>query len=129
MRILVVDDMSLTRRVLVNMLKSLGYDTVFESEDGEKAIQLLLNPNSKIDLLITDWLMPVIDGLTLTKLVRANKQTQDLPIIMLTIIDDKEKIVEAYKYKVNDYILKPFTIDVIKAKVENVLKNHNIINK
>lgn len=129
MRILVVDDMSLTRRVLVNMLKSLGYDTVFESEDGEKAIQLLLNPNSKIDLLITDWLMPGIDGLTLTKLVRANKQTQDLPIIMLTIIDDKEKIVEAYKYKVNDYILKPFTLDVIKAKVENVLKNHNIVDK
>ena len=125
MRILVVDDMALTRRVLVTMLKSFGYDTIFESENGENALQLLFNPESKIDLLITDWIMPGIDGLTLAKLVRANKQTQDLPIIMLTIVDDKNKIVEAYQVKIDDYILKPFTPDIIKDKVENVLSNHN----
>ncbi len=129
MRILVVDDMALTRRVLVNMLKSFGYDTIFECENGESALKLLFNSDSKIDLLITDWIMPGIDGLTLAKLIRSNKNTQNLPIIMLTIIDDKERIVEAYQTRIDDYILKPFTAEVIKSKVENVLKNHNIINK
>lgn len=129
MRILVVDDMAITRRLLVNMLKSFGYDTIFECEDGESALQFILNPESNIDLLITDWIMPGIDGLTLAKFVRSNKATQNLPIIMLTVLDDKDKFIEAYKAKIDDYILKPFTADTIKSRVENVLKNHNIINK
>lgn len=129
MRILVVDDMATTRRLLVNMLKSFGYDTIFECADGESALQFIFNPESNIDLLITDWIMPGIDGLTLAKLVRSNKATQNLPIIMLTVLDDKDKFIEAYKVKIDDYILKPFTADMIKSRVENVLKNHNIINK
>lgn len=121
MRILVVEDLLVMRRLIINTLKSIGYNDILQATNGEEALELIINPDSKIEFVITDWLMPVMDGMTMVKFLRANPETKDLPIIMLTSMNDKESLIEAIKYQVNDYIIKPFTPKILQSKIENVL--------
>lgn len=121
MRILIVEDLLVMRRLIVNTLKSVGYTDLLQATNGEEALELIVNPDSKIEFLITDWLMPVMDGITLVKFLRANPETKDLPVIMLTSMNDKESIIEAVKYNVHDYVVKPFTPKLLQSKIENVL--------
>lgn len=121
MRILVVEDLLVMRRLIVNTLKSVGYEDLLQAANGEEALELIINPDSKIEFVISDWIMPVMDGITMVKFIRANPDTKDLPVIMLTSINEKDSILEAVKYRVNDYIIKPFTPKIIQAKIESVL--------
>jgi len=121
MRILVVEDLLVMRRLIINTLKSIGYNDVLQATNGEEALELIINPDSKIEFVITDWLMPVMDGITLVKFLRANPETKDIPVIMLTSMNDKDSIIEAVKYNVNDYIIKPFTPKILQSKIEGVL--------
>ncbi len=121
MRILVVEDLLVMRRLIVNTLKSVGYTDLLQATNGEEALELIVNPDSKIEFVITDWLMPVMDGITLVKFLRANPETKDIPVIMLTSMNDKDSIVEAVKYNVNDYVVKPFTPKLLQSKIESVL--------
>jgi two-component system chemotaxis response regulator CheY len=121
MRMLVVEDLLVMRRLIVNTLHSLGYEDILQASNGEEALELILNPDSKIEFLITDWLMPVMDGLTLVKYVRANQDTCDLPVIMLTSMNDKDNLIEALKFRINDYIIKPFTPKLLQAKIEGIV--------
>lgn len=121
MRILVVEDLLVMRRLIVNTLKSVGYTDLLQATNGEEALELIVNPDSKIEFVITDWLMPVMDGITLVKFLRANPDTKDLPVIMLTSMNDKDSIIEAVKYNVNDYVVKPFTPKLLQSKIESVL--------
>lgn len=121
MRILVVEDLLVMRRLIINTLKSIGYNDILQATNGEEALELIINPDSKIEFVITDWLMPVMDGMTMVKFLRANPETKDLPIIMLTSMNDKESLIEAIKYQVNDYIIKPFTPKILQSKIENVM--------
>lgn len=121
MRILVVEDLLVMRRLIVNTLKSVGYTDLLQATNGEEALELIVNPDSKIEFVITDWLMPIMDGITLVKFLRANPDTKDLPVIMLTSMNDKESIIEAVKYNVNDYVVKPFTPKLLQSKIESVL--------
>ena len=122
MRILVVEDLLVMRRLIVNTLRSIGYEGLLQASNGEEALELIFNPDSKIEFVLTDWIMPVMDGLTLVKFVRTNPDTADLPIIMLTSMNEKDNLIEAIKYRVNDYIIKPFTPKLLKDKIEHVLK-------
>ncbi|MGB9702637.1 MAG: response regulator [Candidatus Kapaibacteriota bacterium] len=122
MRILVVEDLLVMRRLIVNTLRSIGYEDLLQASNGEEALELIFNPDSKIEFVLTDWIMPVMDGLTLVKFIRTNPDTADLPIIMLTSMNEKDNLIEAIKYKVNDYIIKPFTPKLLKDKIEHVLK-------
>ncbi len=122
MRILVVEDLLVMRRLIVNTLRSIGYEDLLQASNGEEALELIFNPDSKIEFVLTDWIMPVMDGLTLVKFVRTNPDTADLPIIMLTSMNEKDNLIEAIKYRVNDYIIKPFTPKLLKDKIEHVLK-------
>lgn len=121
MRILVVEDLLVMRRLIINTLKSIGYNDLLQATNGEEALELVINPDSKIEFVITDWLMPVMDGITLVKFLRANPETKDIPVIMLTSMNDKESIIEAVKYRVNDYVVKPFTPKLLQSKIDNVL--------
>lgn len=121
MRILVVEDLLVMRRLIVNTLKSVGYTDLLQATNGEEALELIVNPDSKIEFVITDWLMPVMDGITLVKFLRANPETKDLPIIMLTSMNDKDNLIEALKYNVNDYVVKPFTPKLLQSKIESVM--------
>lgn len=120
MKLLVVDDSSTMRRIIKNTLSRLGYENVFEGEDGLQGWNML-NQNPDIEMLITDWNMPEMNGLELVKKVRADSRFIDLPIIMVTTEGGKTEVVTALKAGVNNYIVKPFTPQVLKEKLSAVL--------
>jgi len=118
MRILVVDDSTTMRRIIANSLKAVGYEDIVEAGDGQQALETLAG----VDMLLTDWNMPNMDGLTLVKAVRANPATASLPIIMVTSEGARDEVMEALAAGVNDYIVKPFTKDILAEKVRGMLK-------
>ena len=120
MKLLVVDDSSTMRRIIKNTLSRLGYEDVLEGEDGVQGWDVL-NENSDIGMLITDWNMPEMNGLELVKKVRADTRFKDLPIIMVTTEGGKTEVITALKAGVNNYIVKPFTPQVLKEKLAAVL--------
>lgn len=120
MKLLVVDDSSTMRRIIKNTLSRLGYEDVLEGEDGLQGWNVL-NENADIGMLITDWNMPEMNGLELVKKVRADARFADLPIIMVTTEGGKAEVITALKAGVNNYIVKPFTPQVLKEKLSAVL--------
>lgn len=118
MRFLVVDDSPTMRRIVVNALRSFGYEHIVEAEDGQDA----LNKMDSIEFVITDWNMPNMTGLELTKALRANATTSALPILMVTTRGLKTDIIEALQARVNNYVVKPFTPQVLKEKIDLVLQ-------
>jgi len=117
---LVVDDSSTMRRIIKNTLSRLGYEDVLEGEDGLQG-WAALNENPDVGMLITDWNMPEMNGLELVKKVRADARFVDLPIIMVTTEGGKAEVITALKAGVNNYIVKPFTPQVLKEKLAAVL--------
>lgn len=120
MKLLVVDDSSTMRRIIRNTLCRLGYEDVFEAENGIEAWDIL-DKNSDMGVLITDWNMPEMSGLELVKKTRADDRFSDIPIIMITTEGGKVDVITAIKAGVNNYIVKPFTPQVLKEKLEVVL--------
>lgn len=116
MKFLVVDDSSTMRRIIKNSLKRIGYEDVEDAENGVEALEKL----NGIDIILTDWNMPEMDGLEFVKRVRSQNKT--IPILMVTTNAAKDDIVEALKNGVNNYIVKPFTPETLKEKVDAVLK-------
>lgn len=120
MKLLVVDDSSTMRRIIKNTLQRLGYEDIFEAENGIEAWDIL-DKNSDMGVLITDWNMPEMNGLELVKKTRADSRFTDIPIIMITTEGGKVEVITAIKAGVNNYIVKPFTPQVLKEKLEVVL--------
>lgn len=120
MKLLVVDDSSTMRRIIKNTLQRLGYEDILEAENGVEAWQLL-DTTEDIKILITDWNMPEMNGLDLVKKVRADARYGEIPIIMVTTEGGKAEVITALKAGVNNYIVKPFTPQVLKEKLEVVL--------
>lgn len=120
MKLLVVDDSSTMRRIIKNTLTRLGYNDILEGEDGLQGWNKL-NENPDTGMLITDWNMPEMNGLELVKKVRADERFKDLPIIMVTTEGGKAEVITALKAGVNNYIVKPFTPQVLKEKLAAVL--------
>jgi two-component system chemotaxis response regulator CheY len=120
MKILVVDDSSTMRRIIKNTLQRLGYNDIVEAEHGVEAVAKL-DADSTINVLITDWNMPEMNGLELVRKVRGQARYAEMPIIMVTTEGGKAEVITALKAGVNNYIVKPFTPDVLKTKLEAVL--------
>lgn len=121
-KFLVVDDSVTMRRIVVNTLKSIGYSQYAEAEHGKDALDKL-EADTNINFVITDWNMPVMSGLELTKAIRSNSKTQTLPILMVTTRGVKEDIVQALQAKVSNYVVKPFTPQILKDKIDLILSN------
>jgi two-component system chemotaxis response regulator CheY len=117
-KILIVDDFSTMRKIIRNILTQLGFKNILEADDGTTAIEIL--KKEKVDLIISDWNMPKMSGLELLKAVRSDENLKDVPFVMVTAEAQKENILEAIKYKVNQYIVKPFTPETLKEKLEKV---------
>ncbi|MBN2712917.1 MAG: response regulator [Planctomycetes bacterium] len=114
MKILVVDDSSTMRRIITNSLKTMGQETVVEAGDGIEGLAQL-KANADVGLILTDWNMPNMNGLEfLTKVRETNK---DVPIVMITTEAEKQNVVTAIKAGANNYIVKPFTPDVLQEKL------------
>ena len=120
MKILTVDDFSTMRRIIRNMLRQLGYNNVVEAEDGAEALSLL--QREKVDFVISDWNMPNMNGLDLLKAIRADDNLKPLPVLLVTAEALKENVVEALKAGVNNYVIKPFTAETLKEKIDAIFK-------
>jgi two-component system chemotaxis response regulator CheY len=118
-KILVVDDSSTMRRIIVNTLSRLGFKDTIQAADGVEAWEAYQANKNDIDAIITDWNMPNMNGLEFVIKVReVDKKT---PIIMVTTEGGKKEVITALKAGVNNYIVKPFTPQVLKEKLEAVL--------
>ena len=117
-KILVVDDFATMRKIIKNILLQLGFKDILEADDGTTALELL--KKQKVDLIISDWNMPKMPGIELLKTVRKNEDLKDIKFIMVTAEAQKESVVEAIKHGVNQYVIKPFTPETLKEKLEKV---------
>ncbi len=121
MKFVVVDDSSTMRRIIVNTLKSMGHTDVVQGEDGVEGWRAI-NSNPDVDVILTDWNMPNMNGMRLVQKIRADARFEKIPIVMITTEGGKKEVISAMKAGVNNYIVKPFTPDVLRKKLESVLE-------
>lgn len=120
MKFLVVDDSPTMRRIVINALKSFGYNDVVEAGDGIEALDVL-KKEGNVEFVVTDWNMPNMTGLELTQSIRSSAEFGSLPILMVTTRGLKQDIIDALKARVNNYVVKPFTPQVLKEKIDAIL--------
>jgi two-component system, chemotaxis family, chemotaxis protein CheY len=118
MKFLVVDDSATMRRIIINSLQRIGYENCVEAADGMDALNSF---DPSIEFIITDWNMPNMGGLDMVRSIRSHQHGGRVPIIMVTTRSVREDIVEAAQAGVNNYVVKPFTPEVLKGKIEQVL--------
>ena len=118
MKILVVDDFSTMRRILINILRQLGYENVTEADDGTTAMTKL--KEGKIDFAVSDWNMPKMTGMELLKAMKADDALKDIPFLMVTAEALQENIVAAVKAGVSNYIVKPFDAATMSQKIDKI---------
>jgi len=120
MKVLVVDDFATMRKIVRNILKQIGFEDISEAEDGNAALRVI--KNEKVGLVVTDWNMPNMSGLDLLREIRQDPQTSNLPVLMVTAEGLKENVMEAVKAGVSNYVVKPFTAEVLQEKIETIFK-------
>ncbi len=120
MKFLVVDDSPTMRRIVCNALRDIGYSEVVEAEDGNDALEKI--DAHTFEFIITDWNMPNMNGLDLTKSIRDHDQIGEIPILMITTRGMQEDVIAAMQARVNNYIVKPFTAKILREKIDMILK-------
>jgi len=118
MKILIVDDFSTMRRIIKNLLRDLGFSNTQEADDGTTALPML--QSGDFEFLVTDWNMPGMAGIDLLKKVRADGELSELPVLMVTAESKRDQIVAAAQAGVNGYIVKPFTAQTLKEKIDKI---------
>jgi two-component system chemotaxis response regulator CheY len=118
MRFLIVDDSATMRRIVANSLAKLGYTDCVQAEDGKDALAKF---DATITMVITDWNMPRMSGTELAATLRARPDGRTTPILMVTARSEREDIVDALAAGVSNYIVKPFTPQVLKEKIDGLL--------
>jgi two-component system chemotaxis response regulator CheY len=116
-KVLVADDSATMRKIIIRSLNAVGVSDVTEASDGDEALQLF--QRAAFDMVLTDWNMPRKTGLELVRGIR--EIGSKVPIIMATTEGEKGRVIEAIQAGVSDYIVKPFTADVLRAKLEKHL--------
>jgi two-component system chemotaxis response regulator CheY len=118
-KVLIVDDFASMRRIIKNTLKQIGLKHVLEADDGTTALAML--KEQKVDLILADWNMPKMSGLELLKKIRKEGALKSIPVLLVTAEAQKENVMEAIQAGVSNYIVKPFTPDSMKQKLEQTL--------
>ena len=119
--ILIVDD---NPKFLKDALPMYGYD-IEVAEDGLEALKILGDENKNFDLILLDVMMPNMDGWDTLKAIRKNKKTEYTPVIMITAVSEDQKVVSGLKIGADDYIVKPFVLPNLLARIEAVLRRSN----
>jgi two-component system chemotaxis response regulator CheY len=118
--VLVVDDLVNMRRLMRNILRGIGFKTIYEAEDGKEAIKIL--ENHAIGLIISDWNMPNMSGLEFLRTVRSMDNYKTVPFLMVTAEATKSNIMEAIRSGVSNYVVKPVQADVLESKLKMILE-------
>ncbi|MFO1012227.1 MAG: response regulator [Caulobacteraceae bacterium] len=116
--VLIVDDQLTIRSLVRNGLQQLGFSNIHEAPDGEEALRTMLA--RPIQLVISDFNMPKLDGLGLLRAIRSHPPISKTAFVMLTGRADKELVQRAVQFGVNNYLVKPFTVQILKDKIEAV---------
>lgn len=119
-KILVIDDFPTMRRIIRNLLKDLGFENVDEAEDGAQGLDKVKNGN--YDLVVSDWNMPNMDGLTMLQHIRADDKVGKIPVLMVTAEAKKENIIAAAQAGANGYVVKPFTAATLEEKLNKIFE-------
>ncbi len=117
--VMIVDDQQSMRGICKYILNQIGFTSIIEAKSGRDALGKL--ESSSVDLIISDWNMEDIDGLTLLRVIRKHPKTQAMPFIMATGRSDQEQVKEAISCGVNNYIIKPFDASTMKKRIEAVI--------
>ena len=120
MHVLLVDDIKSMRSMIRGILFKVGLQKVSDAGDGFEALSVL--KQEKIDLIVSDWNMPKMDGLELLKAVRADANYKDIPFLMITAENRKENVVDAIQAGTSEFIAKPFTDGTLREKLNKILK-------
>ena len=118
MKFLVVDDSATMRRIVINALQRIGFHDIVEAVDGQDG---LMKFDSSVKFVITDWNMPHMSGTELTKVLRSRPDGATVPILMITARSVREDILTAMEAGVNNYVVKPFTPQTLKEKIDALL--------
>ncbi len=124
-KILVVDDMSTMRKIIKQMLKQIGFTNITEADDGATAWPLIQNgikDGVPFEFILSDWNMPQMSGLDLLKNVRSTPGLEKLPFLMITAEAEQGNVVIAVKAGVSNFIVKPFSPETLKEKIEKIFK-------
>ncbi len=118
--ILFVEDSPTMRRIIANSLRQVGFEEIIEAENGVDALEKV--EGRAIDLVVTDWNMPEMNGAELVKTLREMPPYAEVPIIMITTRGMKDDVMTAMKLGVDGYIVKPFTPEVLQEKLKSVIR-------
>ena len=121
--VLIVEDDEFNRDLLQRRVKQSGFKTSC-AKNGKEALEVL--ENEKFDLLLLDLMMPGIDGIEVLKRIKADKKHMEIPVIMVSALDDSESIATCMKHGATDYITKPFNAVLLRARIESVLKDKQL---
>ena len=124
LKFLVVDDFSTMRRIVRNLLKELGFTNVEEAEDGAVALSKLRQGG--FEVVVSDWNMPNMDGLSLLQTMRADAALKSLPFLMITADAKKENIAAAVQAGASSCIAKPFTAATLQEKLDKIFEKMGI---
>lgn len=125
LRFLVIDDMLTMRKIVSKQLKDLGVTTITEADDGStgwKALEKSITDNAKLQYIVSDWNMPIMKGLDLLKKCRADERFKDIAFLMVTAEAEVAQVKEAIVAGVDNYVVKPFTPDAFRDKLNMVYK-------
>jgi two-component system chemotaxis response regulator CheY len=118
-RALIVDDSKTIRMILSRILKELGYE-ICEAANGKEALAVMESQKATVDFVLADWNMPEMNGLDLLKQLRQDPELGGLKVIMVTTENEVDHMVSALEAGANEYVMKPFTKDILKEKLELV---------
>ena len=117
-RILVVDDLPSARRIVRTQLEKLGFVNVEEAADGKEALEMIIRKG--FDIVVSDWVMPEIDGVELLRRIREELHDGSTAFLMVTAVSSREQVLEAAIRGVSDYIIKPFGSNVLADKLKDL---------
>ncbi|MFT5396775.1 MAG: two-component system chemotaxis response regulator CheY [Gammaproteobacteria bacterium] len=122
--ILIVEDAISMRHTIKASLRAQGFSSLIEAGDGQQALKLM--KSKKINLVICDWMMPIMSGPELFKQIQSDKKYKNLPFILLTGNDQKDSVTEALKIGIKHYVVKPFNPQKLAEKVFDLLQEQNV---
>ncbi|GMT49742.1 MAG: hypothetical protein IEMM0008_1281 [bacterium] len=128
MKILIADDSKLTRAIIKKVITQNGIaqESIVEAENGDDALKIM--GQNSIELLMLDWLMPGLDGLGLIKEMKGSSELSKVPVIMMTVVNEFDKVQEALSYGIEDYIIKPLSEEALWNRIYGVLAKNKKVN-
>ncbi|MBF0298073.1 MAG: response regulator [Oligoflexia bacterium] len=129
MKLLIVDDMSTMRKIIKNMLSQIGFKNITEADDGRKALEIIESAHKlgdPVEFILSDWNMPDLNGLDFLKILKQSEAHKNIPFLMITAEAEQGNVMIAVKSGVDNFIVKPFSAQVLKEKIEKIFVKRGI---